>query len=275
MKSRFITCLLGVCLAMFAIGLCSSTYAASGETSVANSSNNQWRFLIAPYGWLPWMSGDITVKGQSAKVDIAPQDLIKTLDAAFQIHVEAAKGNWAFMVDPTYVKLKESVNSSGPMGNTIGADTIFEMTLVDFGVYYRFLNTLINGNPNSSISLETLLGGRYMKLENTIKLNLNQQRVASVSGDKSWIDPIIGGRLQYHINKFWSAIMDGDIGGFGVGSHFTWSARLVGVYHFNKTFGSAFGVRALGVNYSEGHGSNKFKMDVTQYGPVVGLTIRF
>jgi hypothetical protein len=259
----------GILLLTF--GLFSSVQAATTKNVPIKPTDNQWHFLIAPYAWLPWITGNMTVRGNNAAVDVTPNDLIKKLDFVLQLHAEAAKGNWAFMVDPNYIKLSDSTSESGPSGVTVGGNIKFKMTLVDFGVYYKFLNKQVNDRPDSSVSLEGLLGGRYMYLKNTI----SPMRFPSVIASKSWTDPIIGGRLQYHINKFWSAVATGDIGGFGVGSHFTWAARLLGIYNINKTFGLAFGVRALGVNYSDGAGNNRFKMDTTMYGPIIGLTIRF
>lgn len=239
----------------------------------ADLPNNQWHFLIAPYAWLPWIKGNMTVRGNEANVDATPNDLLKKLDFVLQLHLEASKGNWAFMADPNYLKFSESVTRSiGPRGRiTIGGDIKLKMKLIDFGTYYKFLNKQVSNHPDSSVSLEGLLGGRHVYLKNTI----SPLRLPSITASKSWTDPIIGSRLQYHINKFWSAIATGDIGGFGVGSKFTWSAKLLGVYHFNKIFSLAAGLRALGINYSEGSGNNKFKMDTKMYGPIIGLLIKF
>lgn len=258
---------------MLTLFISSSAHAAALKSApLVKPTDNQWRFLIIPYAWLPWIDGDITVKGQESSIKVSPGDLIRALQAVFQLHAEAAKGNWSFMVDPTYVKLKNDVDITGPAGlGSIGGSITNRLTIVDFGVYYKFLNTYVNNCPNSSISLEALLGGRYMKLEASV----NPKRFARRSASKSWADPIIGSRLQYHINQFWTAVMYGDIGGFGVSSHFTWAAKLLAIYKFNKTVGLAFGIRALGTNYSDGHGANKFKMDTTEYGPTVGITIRF
>lgn len=250
----------------------SSVFAASAQpTLLTKPVNDQWRFLVAPYAWLPWISGDMTIKGQDVAVSTKPDELLKILQAVFQVHAEAAKRNWAFMVDYTYLKLKDPLDYTSPRGVPVNGNMTTKMTLVDFGVYYKFLNTYIDGRPNSLISLEALLGGRYMSLHNSLNLNIMPER----SAGKSWTDPIIGGRMHYMINQFWSAVMDGDIGGFGVGSHFTWSARLLGIYNFNKNVGLALGVRALGINYSSGQGSNRFRMDTTEYGPEAGITIRW
>jgi hypothetical protein len=45
------------------------------------------------------------------------------------------------------------------------------------------------------------------------------------SADVNWIDPIIGLRAQYHLTEKWYLAGKSDIGGFGVGSDFTWTAQ--------------------------------------------------
>ncbi len=41
---------------------------------------------------------------------------------------------------------------------------------------------------------------------------------------KNWIDPLIGGRYLWRFADGWNIIARGDIGGFGVGSDFSWHA---------------------------------------------------
>ena len=47
--------------------------------------------MIAPYGWLPWISGDVTVKGQDASVATKPKDLITRFCAFLSVDNEYRK----------------------------------------------------------------------------------------------------------------------------------------------------------------------------------------
>jgi len=77
----------------------------------------------------------------------------------------------------------------------------------------------------------------------------------------------------------WTATLAGDIGGVVFGFDFAWSAfGLIG-YRFNL-FGEdnarvLAGYRALFQDYTDGSGNDKFKWDVTLYGPILGLVIGF
>ena len=69
----------------------------------------------------------------------------------------------------------------------------------------------------------------------------------------------------------------GDVGGFGVGSDFTW--QLFGGYSFDfavwqTTLHGLVGYRALAVDYTQ-DGPSKNNLDLILHGPVVGLSFRW
>jgi len=65
------------------------------------------------------------------------------------------------------------------------------------------------------------------------------------------------------------------VGGFGVGSEFTWN--LVGTlqYHLSRTVSLGVGYRALDIDYEQGSGASRFKFDVLMHGPVPGAVFHF
>ncbi len=74
-----------------------------------------------------------------------------------------------------------------------------------------------------------------------------------------------GGELQFL----------GDVGGFGVGSDFTW--QLFGGYAFDfwgSNLHGLVGYRALAVDYTQ-DGPSKNNLDLILHGPVVGLSFRW
>jgi hypothetical protein len=41
---------------------------------------SQWQFNFTPYGWLPWLSGNMVVKGRAFDVAVDPIQIIDALD---------------------------------------------------------------------------------------------------------------------------------------------------------------------------------------------------
>ena len=72
--------------------------------------------------------------------------------------------------------------------------------------------------------------------------------------------------------------MRGDFGGFGAGSDFTWNLAGILAYDFHIRSVSTsvlLGARALYQDYDEGSAEGLIRWDVTQYGPLIGLSFRF
>jgi hypothetical protein len=72
-----------------------------------------------------------------------------------------------------------------------------------------------------------------------------------------------------------SVSVRGDIGGFGVGSHFTWNLAAILRYQVSPRVSAGAGYRILDINYSEGTGTRAFRYDVQMRGPVLGLDLHF
>jgi hypothetical protein len=85
------------------------------------------------------------------------------------------------------------------------------------------------------------------------------------------VDPILGATGEWSLNDAWKFEVRGDIGGFGVGSEFTY--QMMALFHasLGKTFAIPFGYRVLGYKINTGGVS----MNVLMTGVVFGLDIMF
>jgi hypothetical protein len=94
---------------------------------------------------------------------------------------------------------------------------------------------------------------------------------ARVSRTDDWFDPHLGLRGRYHFNdRFYFTAM-GDVGGFGVGSEFTWQAEgAFGCYVTPRIF-TEVGYRALGVDYDE----DGLTYDMITHGAQITMGIEF
>ena len=90
---------------------------------------------------------------------------------------------------------------------------------------------------------------------------------------QDWVDPIVGGRVFLDLTDNLSLVLRGDIGGFGVGSDFTWNVAGLLLYDFDlfgKDASVVAGYRVLDQDFEDGSGANKFAYDVTTHGPILG-----
>jgi len=130
-----------------------------------NSPSDKWQVSVAPYIWFVSMKGDITVKGNTAPVDVDIFDIFGDLNFAGEVHAEIWKGNWGFIIDPTYIDL---IIEEAVAGGSVTVD--MQYFLMDFAALYRFpRKELANGK---TIGLEALVGGRVTYLNSNYRIFL-------------------------------------------------------------------------------------------------------
>ena len=249
----------------------SAPYAAAEEKPLEKSG---WQFHVAPYMWFLSMEGDVTVNGQKSSVDTSFSEIWDELNIAGMVNFEASNEKWGFFGDVIAANLGNQASVNG-----IKIDPRVNLLMLTAGGFYR-LGTWMpsddGGKDRPAVSLDGLLGARYTYL--STRLDIKDFR--NVSADEGWLDPLIGARAILDLSERWELALQGTVGGFGVGSDFTWGAYGDIGYRFslfsmenNGRF--VVGYRALHQNYSNGSGDNKFKWNVTMYGPVLGLVIEF
>jgi opacity protein-like surface antigen len=205
-------------------------------------------------------------------IDMSFSDILDNLDAGLLGAFEARKGRWGMLFDAIYMKLEASGTASrtgpGPIGATATASAELEVTQEMFAaaVAYRFVE--------GRAPMDVIGGLRYAKIEADADINgsfFAQAGTVARSAEKDWVDPYVGVRYLQPITENWTLVSYLDIGGFGVGSDFTWQAILGANYEFSKTFAAKFGYRYLGVDYDK----NGFVYDMDNSGLYLGLGIRF
>ena len=279
---RYFLPVVGV-IAIFAISqaeaqeVSTESQATSSQASTsAVTGKDPWRFTVAPYFWGTSMDGKAGVQDIETDVDISFGDILKDVSIALMVYGEARKDKFGFFVAPFYVRLHDK--NSGP----IDSRTTNQSVMMGGGAFYRLAEWQTgegaDGNP-LTIAVEPYIGARltYMRLE--IELSQGSGPIpnsALPQEDKSrvWVDPIVGTRVGMDLTENWSLFAEGDVGGFGVGSDFSW--QTMGYLGYR---GSAFGVpttyvvgyRALSQDYDK----DDFKWDVTQHGPMLGAAFHF
>ena len=265
-------------LVIVAFILAALTPAVTAEEKPAESA---WQFHVAPYLWAISMDGNVTVKGLEADLDLSFSDIWDELNFAFMMEYEARKGNWGLWGNTIYANLGKS-NISGPRGLT-NIDPTVKSLWQGLGGFYRLGTwdlTDAPGKDTPSVTVDTYFGARYTWLE--LKLDFDgifQNRVNNVSQDKSWVEPLVGARTIWNLSERWTATLAGDVGGVAFGSDFAWDALGLIGYRFDlfgeKNAQAFAGYRALSQDYTDGSGRDKFQWDVTLYGPILGLAVRF
>jgi hypothetical protein len=279
--------------------LCSGVCAAIGFATAALAEPpppeaGNWDFAITPYIWLPAMTGEAAVKGRSVEIDTTVGDLFTETDFVFAVQAEFAawyKQRFGMIFNGQWMALKQDDNSlqpgDGPPFSPPGGGPGFfpvEFDLKNNMGFFEFLGgyrvgtwELGSGAGAPTLSFEPVVGLRVNHMRIKLKPEGNLEDLAQ---SKTWVDPILGGRLQlaFGPERHWQFKALGDVGGFGAGSDLAWNiAGLLGYeWRFKKhDFDLALGIRALSIDYEDGSGDAEFKWDVIQWGPVLALGFKF
>ena len=265
----------------------------SGPPPPLSAPPSAWTFTFTPYGWLAALNGDVTVKGRPVNVDIDAFELLDHLDAApWMSYSEARRGPLTLYSDSFYAKLGiDGSVSRSVRGLTVGADADLDikLTIFELGAAYEVARWH-SGGIIGSTAIDLLAGARYWHQEASLKFDLtgtldlngvvvSRNRAIARSGDVDWVDPLVGFRVRHQLAPGQELVFRADVGGFDVGSQFSWN--VLGAYSFTFavrngiTYSGLLGYRALSADFEQGSGLNKYEWDVVQHGPVLGLTIGF
>jgi hypothetical protein len=250
------------------------------QRDVPTAASDQWSFAFTTYGWIPWMSGKTYIQGHRFDVDASPSQILGHLDwstiPAWMSYAEARRGPIGLFNDIVYAKLSGSKNFAkelpGPLPPlTGGVSANFTQAIVEFGGAYE----VWSGSPEArATAFDLLAGGRYWHQDANLSAIVGAASTVR-SGSVNWTDPFIGARLRSEIAPGQAMTVRADVGGFGVGSDFSW--QVLATYNWElcllggHKLDGYLGYKALSVDYSEG----AYRFDVLQQGPVVGATLHF
>lgn len=234
----------------------------------------EWAVIVSPYAWAASLKGDASLAGFNTDVDVPFSDVFDHLDFVLMGNIEVTNGQWGFYVDAQHVRTSQDEEL---LSNEIGLK--IRTTSLAAGAFFKAYEVELGGETvfarPRTLSIEPTAGIRWTKLEADVSvLNVN----ASKSAD--WTDPFIGLRMNADLTERWNLFAEADVGGFGVGSRLSVNAQAYLGYRtmmLGRPTILRAGYRALYQDYENDDftGANKFRWDVTQHGPVVGLSMRF
>jgi hypothetical protein len=245
-----------VCLV---VGLTSPPSFAQAQ---AGKGPDDWKFTVAPYLMMPWMDGEVAVRGREVKVDVAPSEIFSNLQFGAMGYFEARKSKWGVGVDAVYMALGTTVDRDPLLGDRAGADVDLNQ-----GAYAFMALRELNKN------VDFLAGVRWNVLDARLGLKGPQQSVFEQT--RQWVDPIVGLKLKHRLGRRLNFSMQADIGGFGAGSDFAWQLLPMVGTDLGKHTTLGIGYRVLGSNYKTGSDSDYFKYDVITQAFVLGAAFHF
>lgn len=239
-----------------------------------NSQESEWQFRVVPFMWATTIDSETTVGGYDVKTTIDFSDIWRNLSGAAMLHLEAQNGRFGLFLEPTYSKIRADstfVRRRLPNLPPIPRDLTltYEQWMVEGGGFYQAGKWHVGEGKGQWLILDVLAGARYW----SVKVDLDTGTVINPGRSNSWVDPIIGARLTADLSTKVMVNLRGDVGGFSVGSDFTWNGLAVVGYRFTDRITGLLGYRVLYVDYKSG--TSKARFEETLHGPVLGMAFVF
>lgn len=225
--------------------------------------NTNWNFVAAPYIAIPFIKGEVVVKGIPAEIAANPDDIFSSLNWGTMLYFEASNPKWAITFNGVYMSFSEK-------GETIlGREVKVDMDQ---------LEVTVTGMYRLSPWAEVGIGGRLNSLGTIIRIPAGEilPRI-DISQTRTWFDPLVTARFMTRFNDDkWRLGLLTDIGGFGIGSDLAWQIFPFVGYQFSKLFEINVAYRWMGTNYETGFGTiDYFVYDVVNSGPEIGFLFHF
>ena len=255
------------------VGLCCVSIVAAAQIGAvepeapvdAHSRVSGWNAQITPYVWGTGIRGSVRPfnGGPTANVDESLSDVLKDLDAAFFLNALVRKDAFVLHLDMTRASLSKS--ASMPVGPGLTLQGHAKIRQHSWGALagYRW-------QPSSQSTWDWLGGVRYWDVHVDANASVPGVGAESLSVDTSFTYPIAAARWNYQWGDGWSTLAYVDVGGTG-SRKYTWQTLLTVNYALNEQWYVSAGYRYLSVK----HENRGEYLDLSQQGPVLGVTYRF
>lgn len=249
---------------------------AAGNAFTGPSTTQGTWVLVAPYGWISGINGQIATPGRVLNINVSPSDVLQHLDdlnGAFMLHTEVGRGDWGLILDTNLIRLSPQVVTAPAL-----IDVTLQQTLIEFLGMYRLVEASDYLVEGKSLTVDLLAGARYYQVGNSLAIDpfapgptLFEER------SKTWVDLVIGARARAPLTSNLDAFARADIGGFGIGSssNLAWNVVAGLDYQWNSSTSLLAGYRILDIDQSSGAGATAFGFDVQMAGPFAALAFQF
>lgn len=270
------------------LGAAQAAYAADAgldqpeEPTPEVTESPTWALQITPYMWAAGLEGNISPfrRAPTIEVEKSFSDVMDDLNFGGFVNIWGRYSRFVFSGDAMYVDTTDS-HGTGPLpalqipglgmippGANVDAEVDTKQFMATLQGGYRVFDT-------AELTLDALAGARFWYISNDVSVTASHPAIGSRSATHGesfgWVDPVVGMRAFLPLTEELSVQAQADVGGFGAGSDFTWSALATVNYVFTGHLSASVGYKVLDVDYDhDGH-----VYDTRLSGPVLGVTYRF
>ncbi len=242
---------------------------AAPQTSAGDAEG--WEFSVTPHVWTVSMRGTADIGDLDVPLDVDLSDISDALDLGAFIHLEARRGRWGGLLDVGYMNANienEPLHIVDPFSGRADSRADIETSVVVLDALGSYRVTLTDSDV-----FDFLAGVRWTRAEVDVVVTDGPPDQGGTADD-SWIDPLVGIRFSSRFSESWYSWVRMDVGGFGIGSDFTWGTSLGLGYELNDTVAANLGYKHIGIDWDDG--STMYKgLVMVEHGLLLGVAFSF
>ena len=227
------------------------------STSAWSQDSDQMDWEITPYLWLVNLDGSLSVGDIEQDIDMSFGDILEDLEIAGEVYAEVGKGQHAFHIDYTYMRLRPDPTELESPPFPPNAELSTKMTINLFEPAYNF-RWKGPGGP------ALVVGARLTDMD----IRLSPENLEAVNVGPSWWDYFLGIKTQNIISNKWGFDFYGTIGTGG--SDLPWTLQATFARRYSNDNRLMLGFRVWGIDYSETKNMVSNEIDLTMYGFTIG-----
>ena len=236
---------------------------------------SDWEFRISLPFWIATQAGTVGARGVKGEIDSKVTDFASNLDSSSHVFeiplsLEARYQRWRFLLRGYYAGYSDTITPHAPVDALVDQVKMESRNgLVEGGVGYDLLQATAG-------HLTIMAGFRYNYVKLTLTRDSNlaapivlpERQYRETGG---WVDPFIGVSGKVKIWKPISFFGEGDVGGFGLSSKFSFQLQGGLEFQFTRHFYGQLGYKYYHVDYTH----RDFTWKTETGGPVVTLGWNF
>ncbi len=243
-----------------------------------SEEEKEWIIIWTPYVWLITIDGESGTSSASSESRTEFGDVIKYLEGVLTSYLEVRMKRFIFIWDLNYLQVGTEDDTSLADGTKVEVDADISTFMTDLLFGYQVIGPKWNEEPPEDfldrIIVDLLAGIRYVDSEIDLEVEATQSGVTqkmSTNPGEEWIDPVVGAQVRVMIVDDLYLNVRGDVGGFGVGSEFSWNGMATLRYLINDTVSVYGGYRVLDIDYDD----NDYIFNNRIEGPLLGFALSF
>ncbi|WP_139339681.1 hypothetical protein [Serratia marcescens] len=238
------------------------------SNSINESKEQDWRFAVTPYLWMPSLKGNGMMEGESGRFTLPFHKAMHNLDFFTLGDVSASYGPYSMFLDVQYLDVSKHLTFVMP---GVSADASMRTTQVSLGGSYQAYAQALGGETvfgtAQQFAIAPMAGVHWTRLNARV-----WGEGHSLGQSTDWAIPFVGVKVEYDMDPHWTLTAEGDVGAWGR----DWG--LQGQAYLGYRLGLWGQESLLRIGYRaihQDHRTDVLHWNVTQYGPALGVTVWF